>query len=122
MAKDQYNEDDPCMQQSGCWQARIGDGRLLTYHDSVKPMPLDALLQERLLLSSLHCGALVHAHKAQIVQLTLFNEASPGKLMIRGHHQHQLVLCIRDCLKGSNASCQKKLDIKSIEWYSILTI
>lgn len=58
------------------------------HHVSVQLVPFDALLQESLLLSCLHRGALVHAHKVQVVQLALLDAAPLCQLMAGRHQQN----------------------------------
>ena len=69
------------------------------YHVCMKLVPLDALTKEGLLLHGLHRGALVHAHKAEVVQLALVDAAPPCQLMVGGHQQHQLILGVCHCLR-----------------------
>ena len=72
------------------------------HHVSVQLVPFDALLQEGLLLSNLHRGALVQAHKVQVVQLALLNTAPLCQLVVGRHQQNQLILSIRHCLHQTN--------------------
>ena len=72
--------------------------RLAAYHVCVKLVPLDALAKESLFLHGLHRGALVHADKAEVVQLTLVNAAPPRQLMAGGDQKDQLILSIGHCL------------------------
>lgn len=60
----------------------------------VKLVPLDALAKKSLFLHGLHRGALVHAHKAEIVQLTLINAAPLRQLMVGRYQKHQLILSV----------------------------
>ena len=69
--------------------------RFAAYHVCVKLVPLDALAKKSLFLHGLHRGALVHAHKAEIIQLTLVNAAPQRKLMVGRYQKHQLILSIR---------------------------
>lgn len=71
------------------------------YHVCVKLVPLDALAQEGLFLHGLHRGALVHADKAEVVQLTLVNAAPLRQLVVGGYQKHQLILRVWHCLLTS---------------------
>jgi len=73
------------------------------HHVSVQLVPFDALLQQSLLLSDLHRGALVQAHKVQVVQLALLDTAPLCQLVVGRHQQNQLVLSIWHCLHQTNA-------------------
>lgn len=85
----------------------VGGGA--AYHVCVKLVPLNALAEESLLLHGLYRGALVHADKAEVVQLALVDAAPLCQLMIRGYQQHQLVLGISHCLLAQTTAVRLQL-------------